>query len=102
MSKLKKGDNPCAYIANMIPDEKGKLTIPPEKYAITVGPLDVKSNLMKLTGVEKYSYKEIDGKVYRIGRNGIEYPPISKRQYEEIKKLQKEYFEDSRDDGQEI
>lgn len=102
MSKLKKGDNPCPYIGEMVPDEKGKVTIPPEKYTIAVAPLDVKNNGMKLTGVDKYTFKEIDGKIYRISERGIEYPPISKEQYEELKKLHKEYFsENKKEDNKE-
>lgn len=95
MSKLKKGDNPCPYVGEMVPEEKGKVTIPPGKYTITVAPLDVKNNLMHLTGVDKYSFKEIDGQVYRISESGVEYPPISKEQFEELKKLHKEYFSES-------
>lgn len=90
MSKLKKGDNPCPYVGEMRPDEKGKVTIPPEKYTVAVAPLDVRNNLMKLTGVETYSFKEINGKVYRISEKGIEYPPISKEQFETLRKQHEE------------
>lgn len=98
MSKLKKGENPTLFGVEMVPDEKERIDIPPKKYTIGVSPLDVNNNLMKLTGVESYSFKEIDGKVYRIGKNGIEYPPISKKQFEEIKKMHKEYFDNQKDD----
>lgn len=98
MSKLKKGDNPCPFVGEMVPSEKGKVTIPPQKSIITVAPLDVRNNLMKLTGVEKYSFKEIDGKIYRIGENGIEYPPISKEKLEELKKSHKELSEQKEDE----
>ncbi len=97
MSKLRKGDNPCPYIGEMQPDEKGKVTIPPQKYTIAVAPLDVENNGMTLTGVDKYTFKEIDGKVYRISEKGIEYPPISKEQFEEIKKLHQEYEKENKD-----
>ena len=98
MSKLKKGDNPCPYVGEMVPSEKGKVNIPPQKSIITVAPLDVKNNQMKLTGVEKYSFKEIDVKVYRIGENGLEYPPISKEKFEELKKLHKEFLGQKEDE----
>lgn len=98
MSKLGKGDNPCPHVGEMISSEKGEVTIPPKKSIITVAPLDVRNNLMKLTGVEKYSFKEIDGKIYRIGENGLEYPPISKEKFEELKKLHKEFFAGKEDE----
>ena len=100
MSKLKKGDNPTLFGGRMMPDEKGKVDLPPEKSISGVSPIDVRNNTMKLTSVEKYSFKEINGKVYRIGKNGIEYPPISKKQFEEIKKLHKEFFD--KDDDRNI
>ncbi len=101
MSKSRKENNPCPYVGEMKPDEKGKVTIPPQKYTIGVAPLDVKNNGMKLTGVDKYTFKEIDGKVYRISEKGIEYPPISKEQFEQIKKLHKENFSENEKENNE-
>ena len=102
MSKLEESvDNPCPYSGAMKADEKGRVTIPPKKYTIGVAPLDVRNNTMKLAKVDKYSYKEIDGKVYRISESGIEYPPITKVQFEEIKRLHEEYFGKEKDDGME-
>ncbi len=89
MSKLEKGDNPCPHVSDIISDEKGKVMIPPEKYTITVSPSDVESNSMKLTTAENFSFKEIDGKIYRIGKSGIEYPPISREEFDRIKKSRK-------------
>lgn len=91
MSDLNKQDNPTIHGAQIVPTEK-EIEIPPKKYTIGIGPVDVENNLMRLTGVEKYSFKEINGKIYRIGKNGVEYPPVTKEQYEEIKKAHEEYF----------
>lgn len=101
MSELKKGDNPCPYIADMIPDEKGRVTIPPEKYTIAVGPLDVRNNQIKLTGSNKYSFKEIDGQVYRVQNGVVIGPPINKEKFEAIRKLHEEFI-GSKDDDKEI
>ena len=92
-------DNPCPYISAMKADERGKVTIPPKSYTVAVGPLDVKNNLMKLSKVEKYSYKEIDGQVYRVQNGVLIGPPVSKDQFEEIKKLHKEYYNDQKEDN---
>lgn len=102
MSKLvEREDNPCPYIGAMKADEKGKVTIPPKSYTVAVAPLDVKNNLMKLSNVDKYSYKEIDGQVYRVQNGVVIGPPVSKEQFEEIEKLHKEYFYNQKDDGME-
>ncbi len=92
MSKSKKGNNPAPYIAEVKPENE-QLRIPPDKYAIAVAPLDVTKNPMKLTGVDTYTFKEMpDGMVYRISKSGVEYPPITKEQFEEIKKLHEQYL----------
>ena len=52
--------------------------------------------------LEKELYKEAihikDGKIYRGGKNGIEYPPISREEYKRIQKEREESRED-RDEG---
>ncbi len=101
MSKLRSGDNPCPYMGAMKADEKGRVTIPPKKYTIGVAPFDVRNDVMKLPKVDKYSYKEINGKVYRVSEKGIEYPPITKAQFEEIKRAHEEFFGKDKEDGME-
>lgn len=90
--KLERGENPCPYIGAMKADEKGKITIPPKNAIIAVAPLDVRNNVMKLSNVDKYSYKEIDGEVYRVQNGVVIGPPVSKKQFETIKKLHEATF----------
>lgn len=99
--KLKRGENPCPYFGEMTSDENGKVDMPPKMRMIGIAPLDVKNNVLKLSNVDKYSYKEIDGKVYRISANGLEYPPITKEQFEEIEKSHKEYYGKPKEDEME-
>lgn len=93
MSKLRSGDNPCPHMEFMKSDGKGKVQVAKGEFAIGIAPLDLRNpaNIMKLPKVDKYSYKEINGKVYRISEKGLEYPPITKAQFEEIKRAQEEY-----------
>ncbi len=90
--KLERGENPCPFGGPMKTNEEGQVSMPPDKSKALVAPLDVRNNIMKLSKVEKYSYKEIDGKVYRISENGVEYPPIDKKKFEAIKKLHEATF----------
>lgn len=105
MSKLGRGDNPCPYIiASMKMKEDGK-TLPPKEYEYNVGiaPLDVRNNVMTLSKVDNYSYKEIDGEVYRVhNKSGKVYgPPITKAQFEELQRLHEENFGKDKEDGME-
>ncbi len=105
MSKLRSGDNPCPYaIASMKMKENGK-TIPPkeDEYEVGVAPLDVRNNVMKLPKVDKYSFKEIDGEVYRVhNESGKVYgPPITKAQFEELRRAHEETFGKDKDDEME-
>lgn len=89
--KLKREENPCPYFGEMRADERGKVEMPPKMRMTGIAPLDVNNNILTLGGVDKYVFKEIDGKVYRVNDKGLEYPPVSKEQFEAIKKLHKEY-----------
>ena len=48
MSKLEMGDNPTIYGGQTVPDEKGRVEIPPERSIEGIAPTDVKGNLMKI------------------------------------------------------
>lgn len=78
--------------AAMQADEKG-VTIPPNEYTTVTGPIDLKNGLIKLTGTKNHTFKEIDGKIYRIDENGVQYPPISKQEFEKIQKIHEEIQE---------
>ena len=98
MSKLEMGDNPTIYGGQTVPDEKGRVEIPPEKSVEGIAPADVKENPMKIQIETSYKFIETDGKIYRVGKNGIEYPPISREEYKRIQKEREESRED-RDEG---
>ena len=97
MSKLEMGDNPTIYGGQTVPDEKGRVEIPPEKSVEGIAPADVKENPMKIQIETSYKFIKKDGKIYRVGENGIEYPPISEEEYKRIQKEREESRED-RDD----
>ena len=99
MSKNKEYSYPV--MGMVATDEKGEVTLPHKKSKDGKGLLMVLEEPMKLPKVDKYSYKEINGKVYRVGEKGIEYPPITKAQFEEIKRLHEEYFGKDKEDGME-
>ena len=90
MSKLEMGDNPTIYGGQTVPDEKGRVEIPPEKSVEGIAPADVKENLMKIQIETSYKFIKKDGKIYRVGENGIEYPPISEEEYKRIQKEREE------------
>ena len=98
MSKLEMGDNPTIYGGQTVPDEKGRVEIPPEKSVEGIAPTDVKENPMKIQIETSYKFIKKDGKIYRVGKNGIEYPPISEEEYKRIQKEREESRED-RDEG---
>ena len=98
MSKLEMGDNPTIYGGQTVPDEKGRVEIPPEKSVEGIAPADVKENPMKIQIETSYKFIKKDGKIYRVGKNGIEYPPISEEEYKRIQKEREESRED-RDEG---
>ena len=98
MSKLEMGDNPTIYGGQTIPDEKGRVEIPPERSVEGIAPTDVKENPMKIQIETSYKFIKKDGKIYRVGKKGIEYPPISEEEYKRIQKERKESRED-RDEG---
>ena len=98
MSKLEIGDNPTIYGGQTVPDEKGRVEIPPEKSVEGIAPADVKENPMKIQIETSYKFIKKDGKIYRVGKNGIEYPPISEEEYKRIQKEREESRED-RDEG---
>ena len=98
MSKLEMGDNPTIYGGQTVPDEKGRVEIPPEKSVEGIAPADVKENPMKIQIETSYKFIKKDGKIYRGGKNGIEYPPISEEEYKRIQKEREESRED-RDEG---
>ena len=98
MSKLEMGDNPTIYGGQTVPDEKGRVEIPPEKSVEGIPPTDVKENPMKIQIETSYKFIKKDGKIYRVGKNGIEYPPISEEEYKRIQKEREESRED-RDEG---
>lgn len=81
MSKLEIGDNPTIYGGQTIPDERGKVKIPPERSVEGIAPTDVKENPMNIQIETSYKFIKKDGKIYRVGKNGIEYPPISEEEY---------------------
>lgn len=82
-------DNPAIYATQMEANEKGQVEVPPQKYSVIMGKDSIEP--MVLTHIGKYDFvKGKDGKIYRKGENGIEYPPISKEDYDKIVKARKE------------
>lgn len=67
--------------------EKGELTTGEAKNDLAI--FDVLKNGLNLGKVGNYKFVEKNGKVYRIGENGVEFPPISKEKYEKIAKMRK-------------
>lgn len=98
MSKLEIGDNPTIYGGQTIPDERGRVEIPPERSVEGIAPTDVKENPMNIQIETSYKFIKKDGKIYRVGKKGIEYPPISEEEYKRIQKEREESRED-RDEG---
>ena len=94
MSKLEMGDNPTIYGGQTVPDEKGRVEIPPERSIEGIAPTDVKGNPMKIQIETSYQFIKKNGKIYRVGKNGIEYPPISEKEYDRIKKERQEVRQD--------
>lgn len=91
MSKLRESmKNPCPYMGMVTPDENGKVTIPPDKCKTGVSKIDVQTNSMKTLIVEDHKFKEINGKITRIGKDGTEFPPLTKEQWKEVKKYHEE------------
>ena len=100
MSKLEIGDNPTIYGGQTVPDEKGKVEIPPERSVEGIAPTDVQRNPMKIQIETSYQFIRKNGKIYRVGKKGIEYPPISEEEYNRIQKERQDIrqYED-RDEG---
>ena len=100
MSKLEIGDNPTIYGGQTIPDERGRVEIPPERSVEGIAPTDVKENPMNIQIETSYKFIKKDGKIYRVGKKGIEYPPISEEEYNRIQKERQDIrqYED-RDEG---
>ena len=89
---MSNGNSPCPYVVSFEVDEKGKMK--PDQYKIAIDKKDVKDNLMNLTGVEKYSFTEYNGKIYRVTEQGkVIGQPIKKEKFEKIKKVHEEYLE---------
>lgn len=66
-------------------DEKGEVTLPPEKSKDGKELLKVLEDPMKLPKADTYSF-EVDGEeVHRISKKGIKYPSITRAEYERIK-----------------
>ena len=94
MSKLEIGDKPTIYGGQTVKDEKGRVEIPPERSVEGIAPTDVKGNPMKIQIETSYKFIKKNGKIYRVGKNGIEYPPISEEEYNRIKKERQEVRQD--------
>ena len=90
-SKASRGETNSLICGTEIqPDEK-HLNIPPKQYAIQMGGSNVFKDEMVLTTIGKYDFvKKNDGKIYRKGENGIEYPPIAEEDFEKIVKARQE------------
>lgn len=100
MSKLEMGDNPTIYGGQTVPDEKGRVEIPPERSVEGIAPTDVKENSMNIQIETSYQFIRRNGKIYRVGRNGIEYPPISEEDYNRIQKERQDVRQDEdREEG---
>ena len=83
-------DTPCPFVGVINTNTRGKVTVQPS-YTVTIAPLDVEKNLMHLTGIEKYSFVEHSGKIYRVTEQGkLIGPPIEKEKFEKMKKMHKE------------
>ena len=86
-------NDPCPVVAAITTNKEGKVIIQPG-YTITIAPTDVENNLMHLTGVEKYSFIEHSGKIYRVTEQGkLIGPPIEKEKFEKLKRLHEERFD---------
>lgn len=90
--KLERGENPCPFGGPITTNEKGQVTMPPDKSKALVGPVDVRKDQMTLSKVKDYTFKEINGEIYRIGKDGVKYTAISKERFEALQKLAEKYF----------
>lgn len=80
--------NCCVDLTEIIPTEK-ELEVPPRKFAVEMGTASIIDNGMVLTHIGKYDFvKKEDGQIYRVGDNGIEYPPLTQEQFNKLKKAQ--------------
>lgn len=87
MSKFQKEDTPCPYMSEIKDEQQKGLVIPPKKYKIGIAKPDVEANKQTLPQVESHQFIMKDGEIYRIGKNGKQYPPINKEDYEKIAKM---------------
>lgn len=103
MHRLKKGDNPTIYGAQVRFNEKEKsIEIPPKKSTIGIAPSDVEQEPMKLTSANSYTFKEMNGKVYRVSDKEIEYPPMTKERYNTLQQERKQSSGRKTEDNREI
>lgn len=98
MSKLEIGDNPTVFGGQTVPDEKGRIEMPPEKSIEGIAPSDVRRNPLNIQMGPSFKFAKINGKICRIGENGVKYPPISEKKYQEILNARNKSRE-NRDEG---
>lgn len=85
--KSRNKENPAPFYITAVPQkEKNGISCDKQKSGKGISAYDVDINGMPFViEVGKYDFIERDGQIYRIGENGIEYPPISKDEFEKIK-----------------
>ena len=78
--------SPAVVILNT--SERGELSTGDAKNELVI--YDVLKNGLEIGKVGNYRFVERNGKVYRIGENGVEFPPISKKEFEKMQKAREE------------
>lgn len=89
--KSDKKGNPAPYYIVAVPQkeikEKSVIECDKQKAGKGISAYDVYANGMPFNiEVGNYNFVEVDGKIQRVGENGVKYPPISKEKFEKIKK----------------
>ncbi|MNS96023.1 hypothetical protein D3C72_1303040 [compost metagenome] len=91
-SQSGKRENPAPFYVVAVPQRKkeDKVKYDDKKTGQGISAEEVSTNGMLFNiEVGNYNFVEKDGQIYRIGENGIEYPPITKEKFEKIAKERK-------------
>lgn len=88
-SQSGKKENPAPFYVIAVPQRKkdDKIKYNDKNAGQGISAEDVSENGMLFNiEVGKFNFVEKDGQIYRVGENGIEYPPITREKFEKIQK----------------
>ena len=84
----KNQDIPVVCATEMVATEK-QLQVPPRKYAVEMSKENIIDS-MEIPVNGKFTFKEVDGEIYRVDENGKLLSKIDREKYEKIVKSYKE------------